>query len=176
MTAISERMYVRTAKAISEQIDIDRWQLAELAREGREAGIPAWDEIIGKLPRVRRAARTVRDWARAADVRQLCNRPYDVDFSTYVRASRYIDLLPLSEILGVLETAERNNNSVDEVSALLSEMSRPMREARETLLNIGASLRDALDKPLLEPVYPPLSDALKALDEAVAMFAEKADA
>ena len=175
MTAISERMYVRTAKAISEQIDIDRWQLAELAREGREAGIPAWDEIIGKLPRVRRAARTIRDWARAADVRQLCNRPYEVDFSCYVRASRYLDSVLLTDIEEVFAQAERDHNSVDEVSALLDNISRPMREAREALLNISASLRDALDKPLLEPVYPPLSAALKALDEAVAMFSEKAN-
>jgi hypothetical protein len=169
---MNANQYAERAAAIAMQVDVDRWSLAELARQGREAGIPLWDEIIGKLPRVRRAARTIRDWARAADVRQLCNQPHEVDFSCYVRASRYIDVLTIEQIEEVLETAERDNNSVDEVSAFLSELARPTREAREALLTIVTALRDALDRPIFAPVNDPLETALKAMDEAVQLFSE----
>src|SRR3990167_1078693 len=145
---MNAKQYSERAATISMQVDVDRWSLAELAREGREAGIPLWDEIIGKLPQVRRAARTIRDWARAADGRQLCNQVREVDFSCYVRASRYLDTLSIEQIEEVLETAERDNNSVDEVSAFLSELARPTREAREGLPSLGSSIRDALDRPI----------------------------
>ena len=173
---MNAKQYAERAEAIAGQIDFTRWSLAELAREGREAGIPLWDEIIGKLPRVRRAARTIRDWARAADVRQLCNQPHEVDFSCYVRASRYLDVLTIEQIEEVLETAERDNNSVDEVSAFLSELARPTREAREALLSIGTSIRDALDRPIFEPVSGSLETALKAVDEAIQLFGEQVNA
>ena len=173
---MNAKQYAERAEAIAGQIDFTRWSLAELARQGREAGIPLWDEIIGKLPRVRRAARTIRDWARAADVRQLCNQVHGVDFSCYVRASRYLDVLSIEQIEEVLETAERDNNSVDEVSAFLSELARPTREAREALLSIGSSIRDALDRPIFAPVSEPLETALKAVDEAILTFGEQVNA
>src|SRR3972149_753984 len=101
---MNAKQYAERAAAISVQVDFDRWSLAELAREGREAGIPLWDEIIGKLPRVRRSARTIRVGAGAADVRQLCTQPHEVDFSCYVRASRYLDILSIEQIEEVLAT------------------------------------------------------------------------
>ena len=101
---LTDRELVRLVDRLSGSIDENRWELARLAAEARDAGLQDYAEIIGRHPRVRRSPWTVRHWARVADFRKTVNVRIDLPFSCWETAARYEDRLPLEQIVDMLDT------------------------------------------------------------------------
>jgi len=101
---LNDRELVRLVDRLAGSIDDNRWELAKLASEARDAQIQDYAEIIARHPRVRRSPSTVRHWARVADFRQKVKTDAQLPFSCWETAARYEGRLLLEDIVEMLET------------------------------------------------------------------------
>jgi hypothetical protein len=134
---------LRAVDRLAGSIDENRWALAALAAEARDAGIRDYAEVIGRHKKVSRSPWTVRHWAHVADFRKTLRRTYDLPFSAYERACRFGKRLELEAVEEALETAEQEGVSVEELGRFLAEMSGATVEAtwRERLQRAAAACR-----------------------------------
>lgn len=145
---------LREVDKLAGSIDANRWALAQLAAQARDAGVRDYAEVIGRHKKVARSPWTVRHWARVADFRnRLPKQEFDLPFSAYERCARFADKLPLETLHEALETAAAENVSVEELGKFLSEMAGDTAEAtwRERLtraVNACKLLRDDESAPL----------------------------
>lgn len=109
-------------------IDDNRWKVAELAWDCKQAEYPQWPQIIGRHPRIRRAERTIRDYALTAEFRDAIGhveyvdeqqRRYPLPYSFYAEALRYLDRLPTDTIKELMETAAAEKVGLEEFRAEL---------------------------------------------------------
>ena len=111
---------VEATNAISGDIDERRFQLCELAYEARQAHLPNWAEVMGACPKVRRSARTVREWCQVADFRHALVGDYALPFSAYAAASRYMDRVSMEVIEDIMSDAEAEGVTVEDLRVRLA--------------------------------------------------------
>lgn len=118
---LTKRALARAGRGISIDIDEGLWKMAYLAARAKHDEVDAWAETLASLPRVRKAARTVREWAQTAEFRQAIPKRFRLPFSFYSRASRYLDRLDIEIILDAMQDAESNREiNVDDFSDYLA--------------------------------------------------------
>jgi len=108
------------------------WGLAAEALEAKRQKIPDWEAVIGGIPDVLKEERTIRDWARAAEwreiVRKATGRLPTLPFSHYLMSMRYADRLSVDRIIDAMLDAEQNSTRYGAYSALLAQMADEQAE------------------------------------------------
>lgn len=154
--------YDALASQYTASIDEARFSLAFLARQAREEHIPFWAERMGNLPKVRRAKRTIEEWARVADFIYTLPRRYNLPWSAYAAAARKCDILEATVIEEALEDAEAEAITIEALQAFLNDAARPEAKAFDLFeelslllvrlqnLHEAAESLDGRDTPTLE--------------------------
>ena len=133
---LTETDYLKQARAVSLSLDGSLWERARIAAEMKARNIETegaecaqWAEKLGALPEVRKAAKTVREWAQAHDFRaavQDCGGIPLLPFSFFARASRYVDTVPFTSITELMDTyAASPGANFESFCAALSELAEP---------------------------------------------------
>ena len=114
--------------------DDGAWALCEFCLEAREAHYPEWDAKIAAFER--RAPRTVRDWARAAIIRQDISQIGDLTYPFYLVAARHVDSVPFQKILETMRTwAEQPGATLESFAAHLHDLAEGGQNADADLLS-----------------------------------------
>lgn len=174
----TETEYLKQARAAAASLDGSRWELARIAAEMKAAGISEYALKIGALDEVRRSARTVTEWAQAAEFRAVLWKDGGtplLPFSFFARASRYVDTVPFTSITELMDTYAATPGAVlKSFCAALSELNEPdgyhdapavIRRTAAVSERIG-TLGQTLGLPTA--YYTALADAQAALAAGIA--------
>lgn len=122
---MTAEQYAQAIESCSGSLEQLRWQRAELAQKARDARIPYWVEIAARSPSVRRSVRRIYDWVATVDFRDDLPRRFNLPFSAFDSARRYVDKLDFEVIVSAMADAEQENINVEDLSKFLSDAAKP---------------------------------------------------
>jgi len=126
---IELRLFSRVS-AIADGKEAAQWGLAKLAHRERELGeITNWADLIGGHPRVRRAARTVREWVTTYVYARKHSRRWKwrlsaMPFSAWRALSRYEDKFGEGQLYEMAAIWLQEGASIEALQANLAEATK----------------------------------------------------
>lgn len=152
-------LYARVGQ-VAGSVEAARWTLARIAHEAKTRGdVPEWAEVIGRHPRVRRASRTVREWASTFEFARAFRLVYPrwrnsaVTFSAWAALARKAKVIPWERLEELLDEWDTEGAGLESLWAQLAlETEAPDGRAwgwyGERALTAARALELATDTPM----------------------------